>query len=62
MYCVVTYEEGFCKRDENKYGGSKMNGVLEYWGWERDEERHGDLLEIWQQDEWSFKILKMGEG
>ena len=38
---VVTYEEGFCKRDENKYG---------------------DLLEIWQQDEWSFRILGMREG
>ena len=41
MYCVITYEEGFCKRDENKYG---------------------DLLDIWQQDEWSFRILGMREG
>ena len=37
MYCVITYEEGFCKRDENKYG---------------------DLLDIWQQDEWSFRIIE----
>ena len=28
----------------------------------RDEERYGDLLKIWQQNEWSFRILKMREG
>ena len=28
----------------------------------RDEERYGDILEIWQKDEWSFRILKMREG
>ena len=28
----------------------------------REEERYEDLLEIWQQDEWSFRILKMREG
>ena len=28
----------------------------------RDEERYGDILEIWQIDEWSIRILKMREG
>ena len=32
--------------------------VSEYWGWERGEERHGDLLEIRQQDEWIFGIIE----
>ena len=32
--------------------------VSEYWGWERDEERHGDLLEIRQQDIWIFGIIE----
>ena len=35
-----------------------MIGVSEYWGWERDEERHGDILEIRQQDEWIFGIIE----
>ena len=35
-----------------------MIGVSEYWGWERDEERYGDLLEIRQQDEWIFGIIE----
>ena len=35
-----------------------MIGVSEYWEWERDEERHGDLLELWQQDEWIFRIIE----
>ena len=39
-----------------------MNEVLENGRWERDEERHGDLLEIRQQDEWSFRKWKMREG
>ena len=25
----------------------------------RDEKIYGDLLEIWQQDDWSFRILGM---
>ena len=35
-----------------------MNEVSENGRWERDEERHGDLLEVWQQDEWIFKIIE----
>ena len=35
-----------------------MIEVSEYWGWEGDEERHGDLLEIRQQDEWIFGIIE----
>ena len=35
-----------------------MNRVSENERWEKDEERHGDLLEIWQQDEWSFRIIE----
>ena len=35
-----------------------MIRVSEYWGWERDEERHGDLLEIRQQDERIFGIIE----
>ena len=35
-----------------------MNEVLENGRWERDEERHGDLLEIRQQNEWIFEIIE----
>ena len=35
-----------------------MNEVSENGRWERDEERHGDLLEVWQQDEWIFRIIE----
>ena len=27
-----------------------------------DEKIYGDLLEIWQQDDWSFRILRLREG
>ena len=35
-----------------------MNRVSENGRWERDEERHGDILEIWQQDKWSIRIIE----
>ena len=35
-----------------------MNEVSKNERWERDEERHGDLLEVWQQDEWIFRIIE----
>ena len=35
-----------------------MNEVSENGRWERDEERYGDLLEVWQQDEWIFRIIE----
>ena len=38
-----------------------MNGVSEYWGREKDEEEHGDLLETWHQDRWSFRKWMMRE-
>ena len=42
MCYVVIYEKGLCKRDEERYGdlwryGNKMNGVLDYGRWEREQ-------------------------
>ena len=35
-----------------------MNEVSENGRWEGDEEKHGDLLEVWQQDKWIFRIIE----